>query len=608
MAYNLSERFSKAKQSYRILDPGSYQNTNHLLIKPNNVPFLSKAPRSTLTSAKIWTHAIYYSDIKPKIPNCTTIASKIPRFTYENKSDDDIPPLICQCGMQRNICECAIEELKTDHQDDIVCQSAVRRRIFKGPTPRSIQREGHSTPFKEDYGSQILPNGSKRHMVKQTKEDCPPFYDVKVLESNAYYRGCKWSRWTSQRCNNTVLNSEVPGPADYFIDGNQPSYDYICGEKLRALKRKTAKQLRFIEKAQRHNILEGLPGPASYNPVLPKGTNLKYFGPNAERFISPKYHESPKPTTYFIKRDFDIIQSDFTPCLAKLPSRAAFGVKDSRFKYKRVVGPSPCSYNVNQFSCHMKHNNRAPFGSCSKRFTDIFEKDTQNCDDNNDIENDKENKSYIAKRRPTWQFRSKTIRMKPLIKMVNISKAADTPLREDFTNKRLLQFQYICPFFSSEARFRNWFNWIPVQGSEKTPGPGFYKPERVKCLPAVKSGPISRSKRFASYVSDVPAPNTYEMQKGLEDILTTCNQRLKNNVENKHTYIWKGPVEQRKLTLEEQEIKLLNKSIALLDVPDVFEFRKYENKEGAPPLKQSKTDQTKLLRCFLYANKVKRYF
>lgn len=591
MAYNLSERFPKATQSYRILDPGLYQNTNSLLIKPNKVPFLSKTPRNNLANAKIWTHAIYYSDIKPKIPNCTSFASKISRFTFENKNDVDLPPLplICQCGMQQNVCDCSNEVDKTDHQENIMCQTAVRRRIFKGPTPRSIREKWHSTPSKNN-----------------PKENCPPFYDVTVEESNSYYRGCKWSRWTSQRFNNSVFYNRIPGPADYSIEGNQASYDHICAEKVRALKRKSSKQLRFIEKVQRQNILEGLPGPADYSPVSPRGAYLKYVGPKAERFISTKYDEIPKPTTYFIKRDFDVSQSDCTPCLVKLQPRAAFGVKDSRFKYKRSVGPSPCSYNVKiNISCHLKHCNRAPFGSFSKRFTDNFGNDKQNCDDNNN-EDHKETKPNVVKHLPTWQFKSRTVRMKPIIK-ISTSKPVDLPVNNDSTDKRMLQFQYICPFFSSEARFRNWFNWIPVQGSEKTPGPGFYDLERIKCLPAVKSGPISRSKRFTSHASDVPAPNTYEMKKGLEDILTTHNQSLKKNIQKKHTYVWKGPVEQRKLTLEEQEMKLLNKSIALLDVPDVFEYRKYENKADALPTR-SKMNQTKLLRCFLYANKVKRYF
>ncbi|XP_050361214.1 uncharacterized protein LOC126780635 [Nymphalis io] len=607
MAYNLCERFPKVKQSIQLLDPGAYQNVNSLPVKPNKVAFLSKVPRNTQSGHKIWTHALYYSEIKPKIPNCTTISSITPRFANEKLRTEDIEELLCQCGAQ-NPCNCSVGQEKTDIEDEIKCHKRIRRRLFKGQTLGSVLKERLSIPSRNDFGFNILPNGSKERMFKQIKEDCPPFYDARVVESTAFYRGCKWSRWTSKRNDKSIkLN---PGPADYTIDVNQPNCAVMCIERLRALKRKTSKQLRFIEKVQRQNILDALPGPANYKPTFPKGTDLRFLGPKADRFLSSKCDDKPNPTSYFIKRDFDKNRFPFKPCLAILPTSAPFGVKARRFKYRPEVGPSPASYNINNTLCNIRHCNKAPFGSFSKRFKDSFEKDTQTHDYEN-LEDDttEQHQLHSKVNLPTWVFRSKTIRIKPLIKSISESRAADLPISSSTSGKRLLQFQYNCPFYSSEARFRNWYNWIPVKGQDKTPGPAYYNAEKQKCLSAVRNGPICQSKRFTSHATQTPAPNAYNVEIGLENKLTTYNQKLKKNVKNTHKYVWKVPVEQRKLSLDEQVGILLNKSIALLDVPDIFEYSKCEEKKDARSLvHKSETDQTKLLRCFLYAKKVKQYY
>nr|XP_026499575.1 uncharacterized protein LOC113403291 [Vanessa tameamea] len=607
MAYNLCERFPKVKQPIQLLDPGSYQNVNSLPVKPNKVAFLSKVPRNTQSGYKIWTHALYFGDIKPKIPNCTTISSITPRFAYEKDKNEDFEEVLCQCGAQ-NPCNCSVGLEKTDIEDEIKCHKNVRRRIFKGQTIRSALKEGLSIPSKKDFGFNILPNGSKKRIFKPIKEDCPPFYDARVMESTAFYHGCKWSKWTSQRSDKSMkLN---PGPADYNIDGHPANREFMCIEKIRALKRKTSKQLRFIEKVQRQNILDALPGPASYRPTFPKGTDLNFLGPKAKRFLPSKCDDIPNPTSYFIKRDFDIDSSPIKPCLANLPIPAPFGVKARRFKYRSGEGPSPASYTINNPLCQITHCNKAPFGSLSKRFKNSFDKDTQAYDDEN-FENysTKQDQLHSKINFPTWVFKSKTIRMKPLIKMNFEPKPTDLPISRGSTKKRLLQFQYNCPFYSSEARFQNWFNWIPVKSQNKTPGPAYYNAEKQKCLPAVRNGPICQSERFTSHATQTPAPNAYNVEGGLENILTTYNETLKNNVKNKHKYIWKIPTEQRKLSLDEQVGILLNKSIALLDVPDVFEYSKCEDiKNTQPPPDETETEQTKLLRCFLYAKQVKQYY
>ncbi|XP_046977469.1 sperm-tail PG-rich repeat-containing protein 2-like [Vanessa cardui] len=609
MAYNLCERFPKVKQPVQLLDPGSYQNVNSLPVKPNKVPFLSKAPRNTQSSCKIWTHALYFGDIKPKIPNCTTISSITPRFAYEKIKHEDVEEILCQCGEQ-SPCNCSAGQEKTEVEDEIKCHKYIRRRLFKGQTIRSALKEGLSVPSKKDFGFNILPNGSKERVFKPSKEDCPPFYDARVIESTAFYRGCKWSKWSSQRGDKSLkLN---PGPADYNIDGPPPSREAMCIEKIRALKRKTSKQLRFIEKVQRQNILDALPGPASYSPTFPKGTDLNFLGPKAKRFLTSKCDDMPNPTSYFVKRDFDIDNSPIKPCHAILPIPAPFGVQACRFKYRPGEGPSPASYTINNPLCQVIHCNKAPFGSLSKRFKDkdSFDKDTQDFDDEN-MENysTKQHQLQNEVPNPTWVFKSKTARMKPLLKTNCEPRPTDLPISSGLTKKRLLPFQYNCPFYSSEARFQNWFNWIPVQGQEKTPGPAYYNPEKPKCFPAVRNGPICQSVRFTSHATPNPAPNTYNVEGGLESILTTYNEKLKNNIKNKHKYVWKVPVEPRKLSLDEQVGILLNKSIALLDIPDIFEYSKCEDKkEESPPPDETEPEQTKLLRCFLYAKKVKQYY
>ncbi|CAH0716410.1 unnamed protein product, partial [Brenthis ino] len=549
MAYNLSERFPPNPKSFPLLEPaGVYQRTNSILIRSNKVPFLSKTHRNTGTASTLWTHAIYCGDVSQRIPNCTSISSKIPRFSYELLSKENIEAVLCKCGIDTT-CECCSEKEEKSENEKIICQGKIPRKIFKGITPRSIESKGPFSACGHDQNYKIFPDGSR---IRALKQDDPPFYDTDVKEHSAFYHGWKWSKWTSQRINK--LRETTPGPAAYKIT-TEPAYQTICAEKVRELKRKRSKQLRFIEMVQRKNILENFPGPANYQPTSPKGTNLNFLGPKAERFISSKYNEIPGPAKYNIKRDFEKGEEPLKYCHAKLPKPAAFGVKAVRFKYSSGDGPSPASYDS---TCKRKFLNctLAPFNSSTKRFKDEIEISDADSDSefvaNEAQESQSKNK---LKDLPSWEFRSKTIRMKPLFKKLHEPSPADLPPLMNKKERRL-QFQYSSPFFSSEPRFQTWFNWIPVHGAGNTPGPGYYNLESPKCLPAVHHGPISRSLRFKSNTFQTPAPNTYKIDNGIETILKTHNESLKDRIRNKNKFHWNPPAKTRLLGLKEKESAL----------------------------------------------------
>ncbi|XP_072931052.1 uncharacterized protein [Epargyreus clarus] len=546
MAFGLSDRFPSPPPYKRIFDPGAYQKVSGPITQINKVPFLSKAPRTTQPGNKLWTHAIYNTDIKAKILNCTALKSKVPRFPYEAMTEEEFEKLLCQCGIQ-STCECSTSE----HDDEeIVCQGKIYRRLFKGPAPRVMLdvEEGFNT--NKDTDTQ------------------PPFYNARVNESTAYYQGCKWSQWTSKRSSNFMVSG--PGPADYTIE-NEPTYETICAEKVRAHKRKTSKQLRYIEMVQRRNIREQLPGPGSYSPKEPKGTDLNYLGPKAERFITSKYDERPGPADYWVKRDFQPPEFPDRVCQAKLPDPAPFGSKAVRLKPKREEGPSPASYNYKTISCKFMKCSKVPFGTSSVRFklSEDDQGEGDEYDDDGIANGDTQSKSEPEKENcllPTWEFRSNTIRMKPLLKKLYEPSPADLPQR-NYKIMRSFQLQSAAPFFTSDERFRPWYNWIPVHGAGNTPGPCYYSLEKPKCFPAVHRGPLSRSPRFKLIISQTPCPNEYKVGGGIETILSTHNERLKSNMEKQHKFIWK-PKNKGNIILSpaERENVILTKSIELLNV------------------------------------------
>ena len=607
MAYNLSERFPPPPKSFPIFEPaGVYQNVNSTLIHQNNVPFLSKSPRKTETIFPVWTHALYYGDAPPRIPNCSSLLSKVPRFPYESLSKEDIEDILCRCGVDAK-CECLSEDEEPDRilSNSQLCQGKIPRTIFKGVPPRSVLGEGISSPCKRDAGYKILPDGSKSRIVKQVKND-PPFYDINVKEHSSFYHGWKWSEWNSQR--SSKISDSTPGPAHYTLE-TYPTYEHQCAENVRAYKRKTSKQLRFIEIVQRRNILQNLPGPADYSPMPPNETYQKSVFSKGQRFQINKYNEIPGPTEYFIKRDFEKDKGPLNICHAKLPTPAAFGTKDVRLKYPSDKGPSPASYNVVTKSNQNRVTNcdLAPFNTSTKRFK--VEKDEDDSDSSFSLEDEEiqeKHKTELKHITPSWEFRSKTIRMKPLIRKLDEPSPADLP-QPNYKDKRD-QLRHACPFSSTAPRFQNWFNWIPVHGSLETPGPGYYDLKKTKCLTAVPHGPISQSRRFIDNAYLTPPPNEYEVNNGVETILMTHNQTLKDRIEHKHKIRWNPPPKFKILTLEEKESLLLNKCIALLDVPDIFLYDKNDYKKHKTPPTTKHRDKTKLLRCFTRPNSIKRYY
>lgn len=598
MAYSLGDRFAPDPKYFTLLDPGAYQSEKRAF-KQNAAPFLSRTPRRTHPENKLWTHAVYGQYDSQTIPNCTAMLSKQPRFPYDPFSAEDLEEILCKCGIVSS-CECLTGK---EQEKEVICQGKVRRRIYKGPTPRSILGdEGLSTPSRNDHGYSILTDGTQKRKRTEVKEECPPFYDARINEATSFYRGCKWSQWTSKRSQDPA--SGRPGPGHYnFV--REPTKEEICAEEVRAFKRKTARQLRFIEIIQMKNILDDHPGPAHYRPMSPKGTELKTTGSKAKRFFSSKYDISPGPQTYLIKRDFEEDPSTYL-CHAILPEQAAFGTKAMRFKHQYEKGPGPASYDLNSKICNFVHCPTAPFGTSAKRFKNDIMEEVEEVDLSDDEPlNDKDQEEICVM--PTWEFHSKTIRMKPLVKRNDEPSPADLPqnlVRVDH-DPRSSESQITAPFFSSEGRFQPWFNWIPICNPMETPGPGEYCTAKPECTPAVVKGPLSRAERFPPGRYKSPAPNKYRCNDGIETILATHNQRLKNNVNANCTFHWKQPKEQKSLSYEEQESRLLTKSISLLDPEDEEEPQKPP--EIIPQPVVAEKDKPKMLRTFLYARPLPKY-
>ncbi|XP_030031857.2 sperm-tail PG-rich repeat-containing protein 2 [Manduca sexta] len=527
------------------------------------------------------------------------MSSKIPRFPYEALSKEDLEELLCRCGYP-NPCECPLEEKE---EELVTCHAKIPRRLFKGPAPPPLLANGLSTPSKGDHGFQISADGSIKRIKDKVTNESPPFYDVTVNDFTTFYQGCKWSKRTFQR--STKLQEVYPSPADYDIF-KKPFTDFeICAENFRSYKRKTTKQLRFIEMVQQRNILENLPGPANYNVKSPKFHELQHLGPKARRFSFEKNDEAPGPANYWIRRDFDLAEIPEQPCHARLPEPSCFGVKDTRFKPLKEVGPSPATYSPSYKPCQFMKCSKAPFNNSAIRFKEEMLSETDEKDETTvENENGKMKKPCIV---PTWQLKSKTRRFEQLKKKPCEPSPADLP--QPTTNiERSRHLQFIAPFFSSEGRFQPWFDWMPVFGKVKTPGPCTYALEKPKCYPAVPHGPLSRAPRFHSHARDTPAPNEYNVGRGIETILATHNHRLKNNIENKHKFIWDPPVEPKQLSFEERITLLIHKSIALLEIGDVpgEKFSKLITNKSSGILE--KRNSNKMLRSIVHGQKIVHYY
>lgn len=608
MAYNLGDRFLPPPKCERLTDPGAYEKYGDVFrcgLKPNKFPFLSGTPRKTLVGNPLWTHCIYNTAIPPKIPNCSSMKSKLPRFPYEAFSEKDLEDLICRCGLQP--CECPIEGEEVVEKEEI-CQARVPRRLYKDTPPRRNTDEGLSAPSKRDRGFEIYPDGTQKRIMK-FPEDCPPFYETRVHEATAFYHGCKWSERKSKRKMQAVEVS--PGPADYQHEKKLTEYD-LCVQNIRFLRKRASKQLRFLDMIERNNISEGRPGPASYHPREPKGTEIPSYGSKCERFPIPKYNSQPGPTTYSPKRDFDRSKPPEYPCLAKLPMPACFGIKAARFKTQRSEGPGPATYSTTYKLCQFQHCGAgvAPFGCSSVRFKPLqYEDDDDDSDEFADIEEEDGEQKKICEPL-TWGFKSQTIRMKPLHKKFDEPSPADMPIT-NWTSKREPLYQYLAPFNSSLGRFQPWHNSSPVHGTQSTPGPGYYNSDKPKCQPAVNCGPLCRSPRFKDNRFMTPAPNRYYVGGGVDDVLYTYNKRLKRNMQNQHKFKWKSSVGREPISLERQENSLFERCIALCDVSNGEEEKveKPVEEEATPAENTDKPSvKPKLLRCFLYKKSIPVYY
>lgn len=594
MAYSLEDRFPTRKGCFRLLDPGAYSYGCRKKPEPNRYPFLTNTIRQTGPCNKIYTDALYDTHIINKIPNCTSLRAKCPRFPYEAFSKEDLEALLCRCGLDKP-CECPTED--EEQEEEIYCQARVRRRLFKGPPPRSNYSEGLSIPSKKDRGFEVLSDGSSKRLMYEILDQSPPFYDARLNEATAFYQGWKWSKWTSKR---SVTSLDVrPGPADYTII-KKPTQSELCNEKVREHRRKTSKQLRFLEMIQQRDIREGAPGPATYDPELPKGTKLQSLGPKGERFPEYEVPKGPGPTAYWLKRNFDPPEIPDFPCQAKLPEPACFGVKAARFKHQEVTGPSPASYDAKYKPCQFRRCGKAPFGCSAKRFKDNFPEISD--DDEIDEETEERNTCPAS----TWQFKANnTSRLKAIEKKYDEPSPADIILSK-IPEKRSPLSQYIAPFYSSEGRFQPWYNWVAVHGRLSTPGPGTYCLDKFKCLTAVHRGPLYRARRFIDTRYQSPSPNEYKVGRGIECVLNTHNIKLKNNIKNQHKFHWQPPAEPMELTCKQRELALLDKAIAMLNT----DSKRGKTSKSNEKIEPSETHKpiSKLLRTFLYEKPVPHYF
>ncbi|XP_014369680.2 uncharacterized protein LOC106719753 [Papilio machaon] len=589
MAFDLAERFPNGTKYYALLDPGQYQCISDRKQKESIAPFLSKSPRVCQKGNKIWTHAAYSPKSDRHIPNCTTIRSKIPRFKYEAITNDALDEIICQCD--RNTCEC----LPKKDEPDLKTKYPVRPRIFIGPYPRTMSDSGISVPCRRDRGFHLFPDGRKKRILEGFKAG-PPFYDAEVREFTTFYRGCKWSYWTARRSTKTV--DEGPGPADYTIQ-HEPTETEKCAEKIRADKRRKSKQYRYIEMVQQNNIRENLPGPATYSPKAPKGTELKFLGSKAERFQTSKYEVIPGPNAYTIKRIFDLPESPGTYCHVKLPPIAPFGFNAPRFKRTTHQAPGPADYEITHKISNFMVCSKAPFGSCSKRFSETKELD-EIAEEENEVKEEEQREKCLNS---SWMFKSQAKRLNPLKKNLCAPSPADLPMKM-YDTKRSLPLQQTAPFFTSTERFQPWYNFIPIQNLDETPGPAQYRHDKPSCTPAVVRGPLYRSKRFDYSISNTPACNRYNIGGGVETVLHTSSARVKDNIRKRRGFCWKALKQKSKLSDKEKESLLLNNCIALLNV-DLFsdKISNTGNNYSAAPEKRNK-----LLHCFLYRHPVPNYF
>lgn len=598
MAYSLGDRFPRPSYNYRLLEPGSYQY-ERCDVKQNKVPFLSSAARITNVGNRIWTHTLYIAEPSRKIANCTSLKSKIVRFPHEALSkQDDMESILCRCGLD-NVCECTKGTKQKPEQN---CHGKLHRKIFKGPTPRS-ETQGLSAPSRSDNGFEEQPDGTYKRIFNVNDNQGPPFYNAQVTEATAFYQGCKWSRWRSSRA--TEAREKKPGPADYSLV-RPPNPEQICAEKIREQKRKHSKQTRYIEMVHQKNMLEQRPGPATYSPNYRSGSELKYFGTKANRFYDPKCTKGPGPAEYCIRRDFDPTETPDFFCLAKLTESAGFGGKAERFKPHKEEGPSSASYDLNKKQCNFINCSKAPFGSNSVRFKQTAVEDDIDLD-RDDCDKDLRKTKICLK--PTWEFKSKTTRMPPLQKMSFEQSPADLPM-DNFQIKRSTRLQKTCPFGCSEGRFHPWNDWLPVFARLEAPGPGYYNFENYKCLPSFSKGPLCRAERFPANRRQSPAPNEYNVGGGVETVLATHNEKLKNNITNQHTFHWTIPTSPVELSLLEQEDLILDNAISALDVVDDIITR--PKTDYVPDTCECNTAHAhikpKMLRSFLYRHPIQPYF
>lgn len=558
MAYNLSDRFSSLQSPFRLFDPGAYQYEDSSKKIQNKYPFLSNTPRNTQTGRRIWTHNLYNTEVLPKIPNCTAFKSRLPRFSYKPFSSKDWDAILCRCGIS-NTCECLKE--RKENLTTVNCQGKINKTLFIAAPSRSFRTGALTCPSKTDHIFEKQSKGSKKRINDNDTNKNPPFYDRIVNESTAFYQGCKWSKWTSKSSIKSIENK--PGPAEYDIIP-KITLEKKCAENFRHQRRKTAKQLRYIELLQQKNIYEDRPGPGSYNPTFPITSNFKYSIAKSVRFPLSN-NRLPGATHYWIRRTFDPPKYLRFHCHVKLPKRASFGIKDQRFKELLAEGPSPVSYFPNYKPCLFRRYSQVPFGCSSERFKNVDVNDTeiqfsQKCDDM------VEDNSYKnLSQHQHWMFKSKTARMKKFKTKHDEPSPADLP-QARIKVVRSRQLQYLAPFFSSDGRFQPWNNWIPVHGRLNTPGPCYYNLNKLKSTTsAVHRGPLVRTARYPNGMFHTPAPNKYKIGGGIETILSTHNQRLKNNVQEGHIFHWKQPEGKKILTILEKEAQLLQKSILLLE-------------------------------------------
>ncbi|KAF5405879.1 Sperm-tail PG-rich repeat-containing protein 2 [Paragonimus heterotremus] len=316
-----------------------------------------------------------------RIKGCSTVsdrAARFPSFRSHGPGPDAYVITSSWAGKKPGPCGLMIPRslLKTAEDDSAATQ--------KQPTCDRVNyvrfRDVPSIPSGNFvHGYEEGPDGRLRPQKGPHKDETlgPAFYGPTNIPTFTQYRGCGWSRLTSQRqpLHNSV-HKVGPGQYEPFTDVWEKIVQ--TGRERDCIQSQNPLNVpRFIEKVvQEVNKLK-FPSPATY--VLPdtllkstvrRGPNgaviqLAPFNVEAQRFKEDN-GDTPGPNVY-----------EFSHKWPKVYSKTPFNTAADRFKTALFRGPAPNAYKpqisftdelTKRVSCSTVYGNKIPFNSTAKRF------------------------------------------------------------------------------------------------------------------------------------------------------------------------------------------------------------------------------------------------